>query len=160
MLNVPYIGPRMLTRGAAPSSRFFLGRHPALGHAELGEDPGHRAVGAFPLVLVDGARQEALDGFVPCGVTPAADHLGDGAGDDHGGQRRVERVPGALHRALGAVAAQLFLAEPGDDDGQFVRRQPVGVVQHGGHRQVLAAHRAVDDDLKALHGGEGVDAPQ
>ena len=25
MLKVPYIGPRMLTRGAAPSSRFFSG---------------------------------------------------------------------------------------------------------------------------------------
>jgi hypothetical protein len=38
-----------------------------------------------------------------------------------------------------------------------VRRQRVGVVQHRGDRQVLAAHRAVDDDLQALDRGEDVD---
>ena len=43
-----------------------------------------------------------------------------------------------------------------DDDGQLVRRQRVGVVQHRGHRQILAAHRPVDDDLQALDGGEDV----
>jgi hypothetical protein len=106
----------------------LLGRHPALGHAEFGEDPGHRAVGGLPLILVDGARQEALD-VGAFGRHPAADHLGDGAGDDHRGQGRVERVPGALHRALGAVAAKLLLAQTGDDDRQLMRRQRIGVVQ-------------------------------
>jgi hypothetical protein len=51
--------------------------------------------------------------------------------------------------------AELLLAQAGDDDRQLVRRQRVGVVQHRGHRQVLAAHRAVDDDLQALDRGEG-----
>ena len=63
----------------------------------------------------------------------------------------------ALHRAFGAVAAELLLAEAGDDDRQLVRRQRVGVVQHRGDRQVLAADRAVDDDLQALDRGEDVD---
>jgi hypothetical protein len=88
MLNVPYIGPRMLTRGARALLALLLGRHPALGHAELGEDPGHRAVGAFPLVLVDGARQEALDGRALRRHAPA-DHLGDGARS-----RRPTAMPG------------------------------------------------------------------
>ena len=38
-----------------------------------------------------------------------------------------------------------------------MRRQRVGVMQHRGDRQILAADRAVDDDLHALHRGEGVD---
>mmetsp|Transcript_53735 Transcript_53735/g.126564 ORF Transcript_53735/g.126564 Transcript_53735/m.126564 type:complete len:234 (-) Transcript_53735:258-959(-) len=64
---------------------------------------------------------------------------------------------GPLHAALGALAAQLFLRQAGHDDGQLVRRQRVGVVQHAGHRQVLAAHGAVDDDLQALDGREHID---
>ena len=64
---------------------------------------------------------------------------------------------GALHRALGAVPAEFLLGEAGDDDRQFVRRQRVGIVQHRRHRQVLAADRAVDDDLQALDRGEDVD---
>ena len=63
----------------------------------------------------------------------------------------------ALHGAFGAVPAEFFLAQTGDHDRQFVRRQRVGVVQHRGDRQVLAADRAVDDDLQALDGGEDVD---
>jgi hypothetical protein len=98
----------------------LLLRHAALGHAELGEEPGHRAVGAFPLVLVDGARQEALD-VGALRRHAAADHLGDGARDDDRRQRRVEHVPGALHRALGALAAQLVFGQAGDDDGQLMR---------------------------------------
>jgi hypothetical protein len=46
MLKVPYIGPRMLTRGGFCPRRGPPDRHPALGHAEFGEEPGHRAVGA------------------------------------------------------------------------------------------------------------------
>ena len=34
----------------------LLGRHAALGHSKLSEDPCHRAIGGFPLILVDGAR--------------------------------------------------------------------------------------------------------
>ena len=63
----------------------------------------------------------------------------------------------ALHRAFGAGLAEFFLAEAGHDDRQFMRRQRIGVMQHRGDRQVLAADRAVDDDLHALDGGEGVD---
>ena len=87
----------------------------------------------------------------------AADHLGDRAGDDDARQIRIERRVGAPHRALGAVPAEFLLGQAGDDDRQFVRRQRVGVVQHRGDRQVLAADRAVDDDLQALDRGEDID---
>ncbi len=83
--------------------------------------------------------------LVPSGVTPppiisAIEPVTTTAGRS-GSSVRVR----ALHRALGAVLAELFLAEAGDDDRQLVRRQRVGVVQHRGDRQVLAADRAVDD---------------
>ena len=64
---------------------------------------------------------------------------------------------GALHRPFRPVPAELLLGEAGDDDRQLVRGQGVGVVQHRRHRQVLAADRAVDDDLQALDRGEDVD---
>ena len=66
---------------------------------------------------------------------------------------------GALHRLFRALLPKLFFGEPGYDDRQLVGRKPVGVVQDGGDGQVLAAHRAVDDHLKALHRGEGVNSP-
>ena len=134
---------------------FLFGRHPALGHAEFGEEPRHRAVGGLPLIFVDRTRQEPLN-IRALRCHAATDHLGDGPGDDDGRQRRIEHLPGALHRFLGP-AAHLFLAEPGHHDGQFVRRQRVGVVQDGRHRQVLATHRAVDHHLQTLHGAEGID---
>jgi hypothetical protein len=68
--------------------------------------------------------------FVPSGVTPppiisAMEPVTTTAGrSDRASRRRA-------HGLLGAVLAELFLAEPGDDDGQLVRRQRVGVVQHG-----------------------------
>jgi hypothetical protein len=142
----------MLTRGFSPSARLAL--RDFFG-AVLGPQPGHRAVGALPLVLVDGARQEALD-VGAFRRHAAADHLGDRAGDDDAGRSGIERRVRALHRAFGAVWPSSF-AQAGDDDRQLVRRQRVGVVQHRGDRQVLAADRAVDDDLQALDRGEGVD---
>ena len=45
----------------------------------------------------------------------------------------------------------------GDDDRQFVRRQRVGVMEHRGDRQILAADGTVDDDLQALDRGEDID---
>ena len=93
---------------------------------------------------------------VPSGVTPPPIISAMRAGDHHAGQVGVERGMGALHRAFGAFAAELFFGQAGDDDRQLVRRQRVGVVQHAGDRQVLAAHRAVDDDLQALDRGEHV----
>ncbi len=126
--------------------------------AELRPQPRQRAVGRLPLVLVDGARQEARD-VGALGRDAAADHLGDAAGDDDRGQVGVERLPRALHRALGAVAAELLLAQAGDDDRQLVRRQRVGIVEDTRDRQVLAPDGTVDDDLQALDRGEGVDRP-
>ena len=64
---------------------------------------------------------------------------------------------GALHRAFGAVAAELLLGEAGHDDRQFMRGQGVGIVEDRGHRQVLAADRSIDDDLEALDRREHVD---
>ena len=146
----------MLTRGFAPAARALGLRRRALLRAELVPQPAHRAVGALPLVLVDGARQEALDAR-SLRRHAAADHLGDRAGDDDARQLGIERRVRALHRAFGAVAAELLLRQAGDDDRQLVRRQGVGVVQHRGDRQVLAADRAVDDDLQSLDGGEDID---
>ena len=67
--------------------------------------------------------------LVPSGVTPppiisAIEPVTTTAGS------RDRASPGALHRALGAVAAEFLFAEAGDDDRQFVRRQRVGVVEH------------------------------
>ena len=84
--------------------------------AELAPQPRHRAVSALPLVLVDRPRQKSLD-IRTLRRHPAADHLGDGSGDDDAGQIGVEGRVGALHRAFGAVAAKLLLGEAGHDDG-------------------------------------------
>ena len=131
-------------------------RHLLLLDAEFRPQPVHGAVSGLPLVLVDGARQEALDA---CSLRrhTAADHLGDGTGDDHTRHRRIEHLVGAAHGALGAMLAEFFLGEAGDDDGQFMRGEGVSVVQHRGDGQVLATHRAVDDHLQSLDGGEDVD---
>ncbi len=67
---------------------------------------------------------------------------------------------GPGHGLLGALLPQLFLAQTGHAKGQAMGRQPVGVVQDRGHRQVLAAHGAVDDHLEAVDGAEGETAPQ
>ena len=73
------------------------------------------------------------------------------------GKIGVEGRMGALHRAFRAVAAKLLLGEAGHDDRQFMRGQGVGVVEDRRHRQVLAAHGSVDDDLEALDGREHID---
>ncbi len=125
---------------------------------ELRPQPGQRAVARLPLILVDRARQEALD-IGAFGRDAAADHLGDRSGHDDRGQIGVERRPRALHRAFGAVAAELLFAEARDDDRQFVRGKRVGVVQDRSDGKVLAADRAVDDHLQSLDRGEGVDRP-
>ncbi len=124
--------------------------------AVLGPQPVQGAVGALPLILVDGARQEALD-VGAFGRHAAADHLGDRAGHDHAGRSGSSVACARLIAPSVPCLAEFFLAEAGDHDRQFVRRQRVGVVQHRGDRQVLAADRAVDDDLQALDRGEDVD---
>ena len=96
--------------------------------------------------------------LVPCGVTPppiisAIEPVTTTAGSAGSSASQARFI------ASSVPATQLVLAQPGDHDRQFMRRQRVGVVQHGGHRQVLAADRAVDDDLQALDGAEGVDRP-
>ena len=62
-----------------------------------------------------------------------------------------------LHRPFGAGLAEIFLRETRDDDGQFMGRQRVGVVENRSDGQVLAADGAVDDDLQPLDGGEDID---
>lgn len=95
--------------------------------------------------------------LVPSGRHAAPDHLGDRAGDHHGGALVIQGGVGATHRLFGPLLTQFLLAQTGDDHRQLMRRQPVGIVQNGGHREVLAADRAVDDDLQALDGREDVD---
>ena len=94
--------------------------------------------------------------LVPSGVTPppiisAIEPVTTTAGRS-GSSVRCAR----FMRLLGAVLAELLLGEARDDDRQFMRRQRVGVVQHRGHRQVLAADRAVDDHLQTLDRREDV----
>ena len=62
----------------------------------------------------------------------------------------------ALHGAFGAFATQLLFGQAGHHNGQFVRWQRIGVMQHAGHRQVLATDRAVDDDLQTFDRGEHI----
>ena len=64
---------------------------------------------------------------------------------------------GALHGPFGALTAELLLRQSGDHDRQFVWRQGIGVMQHRGHRQVLATHGPVDHHLQAFDGGKDVD---
>jgi hypothetical protein len=68
----------MLTRGFSPSLRGLRGGNSS--SCRTRSTASHRAVGALPLILVDGARQEALD-IRAFGRHAAADHLGDRAGD-------------------------------------------------------------------------------
>ena len=135
----------------------FLDRHPALGLAELGKDPCHCAIGALPLILVDRARQKALD-IGALRRDAATDHFGYGPRDHHSRQRGIERFPRPRHRGFGP-RGHFILAQPRDHDGQFMRRQRVGVMQHRCHRQVFTPDRAVDDDLQPLDGAEGIDRP-
>ena len=137
----------ILTRGFSPSLRGL--RFGNALFAVFASTASHRAIRALPLVFIDGARQEPLD-IRAFRRDAAADHLGDGSGDHHGRQIRLKRLVRAFHRALGAVLAEFFLRETGDHDGQLVRRQTIGVVQHRGHRQILAADRPVDDHLQPL----------
>ena len=83
--------------------------------------------------------------LVPSGVTPPPIISAIEPVTTTAGRSGSSVAMRALHRALGAVLAELFFGQAGDDDRQFVRRQRVGVVQHRGDRQVLAADRAVDD---------------
>ncbi len=131
-------------------------RHDATLGAIFCPKPVHRAIRALPLILVDGARQESLD-VGALRRDAAADHLGDGTGDHDSRQMRIQHRIGLLHRVLGAGLAEFLLAQTRHDDGEFVRWQPVGVVQHRGHRQVLATDRPIDDDLQPLDGAEHVD---
>jgi hypothetical protein len=55
-----------------------------------------------------------------------------------------------------AFATQLLFCQASDHNGQLVRWQAVGVMQHRSHRQMLSAHRAVDHNLRAFDGGEHI----
>jgi hypothetical protein len=117
-------------------------------------EPDHGAVGALPLIFIDGARQEALDG-VP---STASRRRRSSRRWSRSRQPRawsgssVEKARAWRSRCRPGPA---LLAETRDDDRQLMRRQGVGVMQHRGDRQVLAAHRAVDDHLQALDRREG-----
>ena len=132
-----------------------------LGHllgAVFRPEPEHGPVGGLPLVFIDRARQKPRDVHALGGYA-AANHLGNRARDHHGGEVWVQAGMGAVHGALGAFAAELLLSKASDHDGQFMRGQCIGVVQDRGDRQVLAAHRAIDDHLQALDGREDIHSP-
>ena len=148
--------PQNVHAGPRTGGARCFGRHPPLGHAEFGEDPGHRPVGRLPLILINGARQKALDVGAHRGHA-ATDHLGNRSGHDDRWQRRIKRFPGAAHRPLCAVAPQLFLTQTRHHDGQLMRRQAIGVMQDRGHGQVFAAHGAVDHHLQTFDRAKGID---
>jgi hypothetical protein len=85
---------------------------------KLVPEPGHRPIGGLPLVLVDGARQEAPDLPIIRHHAPA-NHLGDGARDHHRRQGLIQAGVGALQGLFGAGLAEFFLAEAGDHDGSL-----------------------------------------
>ena len=60
----------------------------------------------------------------------AANHFSDGASYDDARLVGIKRTMGTLHGTLSAMLAELFLTEAGDDHGQLMRWQRVGVVQH------------------------------
>ena len=130
-------------------------RHPAFGHAKFGEDPGHRPVGAFPLIFINRARQEALNIGAHRGDA-AADHLGNRSCHHHRRQSRVERFPRPAHCAFGTVTAQFLFAQARHHNRQLMGRQSVGIVQHRCYRQILTPNRAIDHHLQALDGTERI----
>ena len=119
-------------------------------------EPGQRAIGALPLVFINCARQEALDACA-FGCRATADHFGNRACHNNARLIGIERRMGALHRLFGAVLGELFFAKTCDNDRQFMGRQSIGIMQHRRHRQILAAHRPVDNHLQALDGAKRID---
>ena len=117
--------------------------------------PIHGAVGALPLVFIDSARQEALN-VGAFWRDAATDHLSDGACDHHGRQVGIQCCMSTLHGTFSAFAAQLLFCQASHHNGQLVRWQAIGVMQHRGDWQVLAAHRAVDHNLQTFDGGEHI----
>ena len=61
-----------------------------------------------------------------------------------------------LHGTLGTFTAQLFFCQTRHHNGQLVRWQAIGVMQHRGDWQVFAADWAVNDHLQAFDGGEHI----
>ena len=68
-MKTPYIGPRMFTRGAAPSSRFFSGgiRPLVWPHSVNSHVIARSAACHWSSSMVRGRKRWML---VPCGVTP------------------------------------------------------------------------------------------
>ena len=112
--------PKDVDAGGLAFVPLFLGRHPAFGHAKFGENPGHRPVGTFPLILINRAGQEPLDIGALRGDTPA-NHLGNRTRDDNSRQGRIQHLPGAFHRLFSA-RPHLRLAQSGHHNRQFMRR--------------------------------------
>ena len=69
ILNVPYMGPRMFTRGFAPSSRFFSGgiRPFVMPNSVKSQVIARSAASHWSSSIVRGKKRWI---FVPCGVTP------------------------------------------------------------------------------------------
>ena len=155
MLKVPYIGPMMLTARLLAIACAGAGRGTFFGPNWVHSQVSARSADChWSSSIVRGRNRWML---VPSGVTPPPIISA------------IEPVTTTAGRSGSSVAQARFIApsvpsrpsscspRPGDDDRQLVRRQPVGVVQHRGDRQVLAADRPVDDDLQALDRGERVD---
>ena len=95
--------------------------------------------------------------LVPSGVTPppiisAIDPVTTTLG------KSVSSVPCAtLQSVFSSVLAEFVLAQTCHGDRQLVRRKRIGVMQHGGDRQVLAADGPVDDHLQPFDRREDID---
>ena len=64
---------------------------------------------------------------------------------------------GAFHRLFRAGLTQFLFTQAGDDDGQFMGGQAIGVMQDRCYRQVFTANGTIYDDLQSLDRGKHTD---
>ena len=156
MLNVPYIGPRMLTRGFAPSGRLASGgiRPLVMPNSVKIQVIARSAACHWSSSMVRGRKRWM---FVPIGVTPppiisAMDPVTTTAGMAGSSVFQARRIAPSVPSRPSSSSPS-----PVTTIGSSCGGRRVGVVEDRGHRQVLATDRAVDDDLQPLDGAEGVD---
>ena len=136
-------------------SGFDIASRRHLAQPILGPQPRHGSVGALPLVFINRAWQEALQGGA-FRRHASTNHFGDAAGHHHSRKLRVQHGVGSLHGTLGAFAPKLLFAQTCHHNGQLMGRERIGIVQDARDRQVLTADRTVHHDLQALDRGKDI----